>query len=552
MPRPIAPRRASALFRRGSPTETSRITAILRKEAVGGFLLVGAAIAALIAANSGLAPAYESLRGTVVGYAPFKLDLTLGQWASDGLLAVFFFLVGLELKREIVAGELRSPRTAAVPVVAAIGGALVPALIYLVLNAGGPGSAGWAIPTATDIAFAVAVLAVVGSHLPAALRLFLLTLAVVDDLLAIAIIAIAYTEQVTWTPLAWSTIPLALFGFLAHRYAGAFSRHHLAAWLVLLPVGFLFWVLVHASGIHATIAGVLLGFAVPVLRGGPDGGLAEEFEHRFRPLSAGFAVPVFAFLAAGVTLTGSGAVAVADPIFIGIVAGLVLGKPIGIVAATWLVTRLTRSTLDPTVRWIDLLAVSLLAGIGFTVSLLIAELSFTDSAEQLAFAKLAVLCASVAAAVGAGVILGVRNRTYRRLEEADAELDATNVAGADDERTALLIATPFRPRATRWIPGVRGRPIRLAVDGRVIRIDGDGGVRIPVRPGAHDVVAVIGGSAADVVAGSTPRRAVTRRVEVEEGCAVILVVRVSAAARRIDSIVRFPGDGPRVTRVGRR
>lgn len=416
-----APRRL-VLFRRDSSTETRRITELLRKETVGGFLLVGAAIAALIAANSTFADGYEQLRTIRIGYAPWHLDLTLGQWASDGLLAIFFFLVGLELKREFVLGELRSPRTAAVPVVAAIGGVVAPALIYLAFNAGRGGADGWAIPTATDIAFAVAVLAVVGSHLPAALRLFLLTLAVVDDLLAITIIAIAYTAQVHWTPLLIAAVPLGLFAFLTHRYAAAFSRHHLAAWLVLLPIGFAFWALVHASGIHATIAGVLLGFAVPVLRGGPDAGagLAEEFEHRFRPLSAGIAVPIFAFMAAGVPFTGGGTSlteVLSDPIVLGIAAGLLLGKPIGILTATWTVTKLTRSTLDSTIRWIDLVAVSLLAGIGFTVSLLIAELTFTDAAEPLTHAKLAILAASTAAAVAAGTILAARSRHYRRLDD---------------------------------------------------------------------------------------------------------------------------------------
>lgn len=394
-PHPPAPREL-VLFRRGSPAETRRITELLRKETVGGFLLVGAAIAALIAANSAFADSYENLRTIRIGYAPWHLDLTVGQWASDGLLAIFFFLVGLELKREFVLGELRSPRTAAVPVVAAIGGVVAPALIYLAFNAGRAGADGWAIPTPTDIAFAVAVLAVVGSHLPAALRLFLLTLAVVDDLLAITIIAVAYTAKVHWTPLLIATVPLGLFAFLTHRYAATFSRHHLAAWLVLLPIGFAFWALVHASGIHATIAGVLLGFAVPVLRGGPDtgAGLAEEFEHRFRPLSVGIAVPIFAFMAAGVPFTGGGtalADVLADPIVLGIAAGLLLGKPIGILTATWTVTKLTRSTLDPAIRWIDLVAVSILAGIGFTVSLLIAELTFTDAAEPLIHAKL-VIC----------------------------------------------------------------------------------------------------------------------------------------------------------------
>ncbi|WP_082776101.1 Na+/H+ antiporter NhaA [Tsukamurella pulmonis] len=426
----IAPKNLGpVLFRRGSPDETRRITELLRKETVGGFLLVLAAIAALIAANSAFADDYERLRSVTIGYAPWHLELTLGQWASDGLLAIFFFLVGLELKREFVLGELRSPRTAAVPVVAALGGVVAPALIYLAFTAGTNGSDGWAIPTATDIAFAVAVLAVVGSHLPSALRLFLLTLAVVDDLLAISIIVIAYTEQVLWTPLFWSVIPLGVFAFLTHRYAAFFSRHHVAAWIVLLPIGFTFWALVHASGIHATIAGVLLGFAVPVLRGGPDSGagLAEEFEHRFRPLSAGIAVPVFAFMAAGVPVLGSSGVSLSetltDPIVLGIAAGLLLGKPLGILSCTWAVTKLTRSTLDPAIRWIDLTAVSLLAGIGFTVSLLIAELTFTDSAAALTNAKLAILVASTAAAIAAGTVLAFRSRHYRRIEEAATEPD---------------------------------------------------------------------------------------------------------------------------------
>ncbi|ADG79176.1 Na(+)/H(+) antiporter NhaA OS=Tsukamurella paurometabola (strain ATCC 8368 / DSM / CCUG 35730/ CIP 100753 / JCM 10117 / KCTC 9821 / NBRC 16120 / NCIMB 702349 / NCTC 13040) OX=521096 GN=nhaA PE=3 SV=1 [Tsukamurella paurometabola] len=537
MPRSNAPLRGLVLFRRGSPTETSRVSTLLRKEAVGGLLLVVAAVAALVAANTGLAPTYESLRGTVVGYAPFKLDLTLGQWASDGLLAIFFFLVGLELKRELTSGELRSPRTAIVPVVAAIGGAAVPALIYLALNAGGPGGAGWAIPTATDIAFAVAVLAVVGSHLPAALRLFLLTLAVVDDLLAIVIIAIAYTEKVGWIPLVWSAIPLALFAFLTHRYAGFFSRHHGAAWLILLPIGFTFWTLVHASGIHATIAGVLLGFAVPVLRGGPDTGLAEEFEHRFRPLSAGFAVPVFAFLAAGVSLSGVGAEAVTDPIFLGIVAGLVVGKPVGILCATWLVTKLTRSSLDPAVRWIDLLAVSLLAGIGFTVSLLIAELSFTESAEQLAVAKLAILLASTAAALAAGAILAARNRGYRRLADADADT-VTALHTSSGERTAQLIVTAFVPTPARWLRRLVRREAWVEVEGEAVRVPADGSIRIAVRPGEHQIVAATHRSALPAARGGMPGRAIVDSFEVGTERPAMLIVRLTALGRSVESILR--------------
>ena len=403
-------RAVSRVFGSASPGENRRILEILRKETVGGFLLVAAAIAAVFAANGPFADQYARLRDTTIGYAPWHLDLTLGQWAADGLLAVFFFLVGLELKREIVAGELRSPRTALVPVVAAIGGVVVPAAIYLAINAGGPGVRGWAIPTATDIAFAVAVLAVVGSRLPAALRLFLLTLAVVDDLLAIVIIAVVYTEQVSWSPLLAGLLPLIAFRLIASRFTDWFATRRWSAWLVLLPIGVVFWALIHASGVHATIAGVLLGFAVPVTRGDRNG-LAEEFEHRFRPLSAGFAVPVFAFFAAGVTVGGLHTVtdSLADPIALGVIAGLLLGKPIGILGATWLAVRFTRSELDSRIRLPDLAGVSMLAGIGFTVSLLVAELSF-DGGAPLADAKLAILLASTGAAVTAGAFLAMRNR----------------------------------------------------------------------------------------------------------------------------------------------
>ncbi|EGD53261.1 Na+/H+ antiporter NhaA [Gordonia neofelifaecis] len=383
---------------------------ILRRETIGGFLLVTAAVTALVVANSPLADEYQALRDTRIGYAPWHLDLTIGQWAADGLLAIFFFLVGLELKRELITGQLRSARTAMVPVFAAVGGVAVPAGIYLAVS-GGDAADGWAIPTATDIAFAVAVLAVVGSRLPTALRLFLLTLAVVDDLIAIIIIATVYTEQIQPTPLLISSIPLGMFLFLAHRGSGWLSQHTWAAWVTLLPLGIVFWAFVHASGIHATIAGVILGFAVPV-RGGTGAGLAEQFEHRFRPLSTGVAVPIFAFMAAGVTIGGVSGLSATftDPIALGVIAGLLLGKPIGVLAATWLAVTFTHSRLDPAVRWSDLAAIGLLAGIGFTVSLLVAELSFEGVPVSLAHAKVAVLVASTGAALIAGTVLATKNR----------------------------------------------------------------------------------------------------------------------------------------------
>src|SRR3954466_5536018 len=335
--------RPAHLFGRGSWTEASRIAPILRKETVGGVLLLAGTVVALVWANSPWAESYVALRDTTVGPAALHLHLSLGSWASDGLLAIFFFVAGLELKREFVAGDLRDPRKAALPVAAAVGGMLVPAGLYVLVNLGAGDGAlrGWAIPTATDIAFALAVLAVISTHLPSALRTFLLTLAIVDDLLAIVVIAVFYTSSLAVTPLALAALPIAVFGFLVQKRVRSL-------W-VLLPLAVVAWVLVHDSGVHPTVAGVLLAFTVPVVRseaaGGPEAGpgMAEHFEHRFRPISAGFAVPVFAFLSAGVTVGGLTGLetALSDRVTLGIIVGLVVGKAIGITGATWLVARFT-------------------------------------------------------------------------------------------------------------------------------------------------------------------------------------------------------------------
>ncbi|WGW11630.1 Na+/H+ antiporter NhaA [Saxibacter everestensis] len=417
------------VFRRGSYPEYLRLTAILRKETVGGALLLAATVLALVCANSPASEVYFSLRDFAVGFEPWHLKLSLGTWAADGLLAIFFFLAGLELKREFVAGDLRMFNRAIVPVAAAVGGVIVPAAIYTVINLGSGSEAlrGWAVPTATDIAFAVAVLAVIGSHLPSALRIFLLTLAVVDDLLAIAIIAVFYSSDIQVTPLLLALIPLALYAFLAQRCAHFFGTHPAAAWIVLLPIGVVVWALVHTSGIHATVAGVLLGFAIPVLRskkgGGPNAGpgLAEIFEHRFRPISAGIAVPIFAFFSAGVAIGGSAGFisALRDPISIGIIVALVVGKPVGILLATWIVTTSTKARLDPDLSWIDVLGVAMLAGVGFTVSLLISELGFGHGTPLDDHAKVAILSGSLLAALLATVVLRIRNRHYRRVEEKE-------------------------------------------------------------------------------------------------------------------------------------
>jgi NhaA family Na+:H+ antiporter len=418
--------RPARLFARGSWTEASRIAGILRKETVGGVLLLVGTVVALAWANSPWSAAYAGLRDTVVGPASLHLDLTLGTWAADGLLAVFFFVAGLELKREFVAGDLRDPRRAALPVAAAVGGMAVPALVYVLVNLGGGGLRGWAIPTATDIAFALAVLAVISTHLPSGLRTFLLTLAVVDDLLAITIIAIFYTSELHLPWLLLALVPLAAFGVAVQR--------RIRSWWLLLPLAVLTWALVHASGVHATVAGVLLAFTVPVVRsqaaGGPDAGpgLAEQFEHRFRPISAGIAVPVFAFFAAGVTVGGfSGLVdSLQDRVALGIAAALVLGKTIGISGATWLVQRFTRARLDDELGWPDVVGLAVLGGIGFTVSLLIGELAFGADTPQDDHVKVGVLVGTLAAAVVAAVVLRLRNRRYRRLcalEDVDRDAD---------------------------------------------------------------------------------------------------------------------------------
>ncbi|RBO71719.1 Na+/H+ antiporter NhaA, partial [Microbacterium sp. H6] len=229
-----------------------------RSDVLGGSLLLAATFAALILANSPAAPWYESVRDFTFGIPELHLELSIGAWASDGLLAIFFFVVGLELKEEFVAGRLRDPRRAALPIAAAVGGVVVPALIFVLINAASGADAlrGWAIPTATDIAFAVAVIAVVGKFLPPALRVFLLTLAIIDDLIAITIIATFYTESISFPWLILALLPLAGFAALVAK--------GVRAWWLLLPLAIAVWVCIHASGVHATVAGVLLGFVVPV------------------------------------------------------------------------------------------------------------------------------------------------------------------------------------------------------------------------------------------------------------------------------------------------
>ena len=409
----------------------SRFRTWISRETTGGALLIAAAAVALVWANSPWRDSYDAVSSTVVGPAAWHLDLSLAAWAADGLLAVFFLTVGLELKREIVVGALRDPRSAAVPVVAAVGGMAVPALVYLavVLGAGNDAATGgWAIPTATDIAFALAVLAVFGRGLPVAIRTFLLTLAVVDDLLAIIVIAVFYTGSVSLGALGLALLSVVAFGALARSpYAHP--------WL-LAPLGVAAWVLMHASGVHATIAGVLLGLTVPAraMDGEPDD-RAHRYEHAVRPWSTALALPIFAFFSAGVTLGGgTDGAAGASAVFLAVTLGLVLGKVTGVLGSVALVTRLSRLRLPDGVGMRDLLPVGLLAGIGFTVSLLITELSFDDDATTTA-AKAAVMAGTAISAVAAALLLVWDSRRARGTdmnEDGIPDSPQPTIAEADD------------------------------------------------------------------------------------------------------------------------
>ncbi|TJZ42853.1 Na+/H+ antiporter NhaA [Streptomyces piniterrae] len=400
--------------------ERNFIADALRAETVGGVLLLVAAVVALAWANT-LSGSYEAIRDFHLGPAALGLDLSIQHWAANGLLAVFFFVAGIELKRELVAGELRDPKAAALPVIAAICGMATPALVYAAVNAIGGGSMrGWAVPTATDIAFALAVLAVIGTSLPSALRAFLLTLAVVDDLFAILIIAVFFTSTINFLALGFAVVGLAIFYLLL--------RKGVRGWYVYVPLALVIWGLMENSGVHATIAGVAMGLMLRCTRrDGEQQSPGEHIEHLVRPLSAGLAVPLFALFSAGVSISGGAVHEVfTRPETLGVVLGLVVGKALGIFGGTWATARFTKAELNPDLKWPDVFAVASLAGIGFTVSLLIGELAFADDLVLADEIKASVLIGSLLAAVVACVLLKLRNNKYRKLceeEERDEDHD---------------------------------------------------------------------------------------------------------------------------------
>ncbi|MFF0485785.1 Na+/H+ antiporter NhaA [Streptomyces sp. NPDC004435] len=406
------------------------LTDALRTETVGGVLLLLAAVAALVWANVAH-DSYESVSDFHIGPAALGLDLSVAHWAADGLLAIFFFVAGIELKRELVAGDLRDPKAAALPVIAAICGMAVPALVYVLVNAVGGGSMdGWAVPTATDIAFALAVLAVIGTSLPSALRAFLLTLAVVDDLFAILIIAVFFTSDLNFAALGGAFAGLALFWFLL--------RKGVRGWYVYVPLALVVWGLMYNSGVHATIAGVAMGLMLRcTTREGEEHSPGEHIEHLVRPLSAGVAVPLFALFSAGVSLSSEALRDVfTQPVTLGVVLGLVVGKALGIFGGTWLAARFTRAELNPQLAWPDVFAVASLAGIGFTVSLLIGELAFEGDEALTGEVKAAVLMGSLIAAACATLLLKLRVRKYQLLvAEEDRDEDQDGIPDVYEEGT---------------------------------------------------------------------------------------------------------------------
>ena len=390
---------------RPSLRERGWILSYLRDETVGGVLLIIAAAIALIWVNSPWGDGYVSLVNYEVGIPALGLELSLGVWAADALLAIFFFVVGLELKHELIVGSLSKPSQAAVPAIAALGGMVVPALLYLAINSSmdGGSTKGW----------------VFRRKLPVALRAFLLTLAVVDDLGAIAVIAVFYSDKFS---LPWFVAALVMF--VAYGLAQRFRWT--SPWFYV-PVAIIAWYFTYKSGVHATVAGVILGFLTRVKTDpGEAESPADRLAHRIHPISAGVAIPIFAFMAAGVDLRSLGIVdALTAPVALGVIVGLVIGKPVGILLFAWVTATFTRASLAKGIAWRDVFAIGILAGIGFTVALLIAELGYKSDYETLESAKGAILAASLVAALLAAVVLILRGKHYTRLAAIE-DIDANN------------------------------------------------------------------------------------------------------------------------------
>ena len=388
----------------------------IHDEAFGGILLLVCALIALLWVNSPWGATYDALWSTelVIGIGNYDLTKTLLHWINDGLMAIFFLAIGLEIKRELVAGELASRRRAALPVAAAVGGAVLPAVIYLGFNANGPGAPGWGVPMATDPAFALGLLALLGNRVPLALRVFLTALAIVDDVVAVLVIAVFYAGGIDVGHLAIAGV--ILVGLLVASRAGVRSS------LVYIVLGFGLWLAFLESGVHTSIAGVLLALTIPARStsrdaSSPRASMLERWERTLVPWVAFAIVPLFALANAGVALGGDVLSIVTEPVALGVLLGLLLGKQLGITLTTWLVVRLGLAALPSGVSWRQLYGVSWLAGIGFTTSLFIAGLAFGDGG-LLDQAKVGILVAAIIAGLGGWVVLsrsaGARPRSDAR------------------------------------------------------------------------------------------------------------------------------------------
>ena len=391
---------------KAAPSKSRRFKGALdfaQHEASGGVMLLAAALFALFLANSPLAYLYGALLDTPVSVkvGALALDKNLLHWINDGLMAIFFFHVGLEIKRELLVGELSTPTQAALPLIGAMGGMIVPALIYLGINANDPHAlAGWAIPTATDIAFAVGVLALVGSRVPPALKVFLLALAIIDDIGAIVIIAVFYTSKLSLTALALASFGVAILASLNSRGVTRIAPYVLT--------GLFIWVCVLKSGVHATLAGVVTALAVPLSGDGSRDANghspAAQLQESLHPWVNFGVLPAFAFANAGVSLAGVTLSSVIAPIPLGIAAGLFLGKQIGIFGSTWIAVKLGIGEMPQGANWRQVYGIAVLGGIGFTMSLFIGTLAFPDPAHAAAV-RVGVLVGSLSSALLGYVLL---------------------------------------------------------------------------------------------------------------------------------------------------
>ncbi|ASI91184.1 Na+/H+ antiporter NhaA [Vibrio mediterranei] len=364
-----------------------------KMESAGGIILVIAAAIAMLVANSPLNEMYQGVLHTYV------FGLSISHWINDGLMAIFFFLIGLEVKRELLEGALKSKETAIFPAIAAVGGMLAPALIYVLFNIGDPEAmSGWAIPAATDIAFALGIMALLGKRVPVALKVFLLALAIIDDLGVIVIIALFYSSDL-------STLALTI-GFIMTAVLFMLNAKKVTSIPVYLLVGAVLWVSVLASGVHATLAGVVLGFAIPLKGNEGEKSPLKHIEHALHPYVAFLILPIFAFANAGISLEGVSMSGLTSMLPLGIALGLLVGKPLGIFSFSWLAVKLGVAKLPDGVDFKQVFAVSVLCGIGFTMSIFISSLAFTGvSPEFDTYARLGILMGSTTAAVLGYILL---------------------------------------------------------------------------------------------------------------------------------------------------